>query len=82
MMVGEKPKPSHARAAYPLQSDLHMCTSDPRHVLSEPAAAPAPPEPAGLHSQKQSATEHFTKGLTRGFAQRLDSGPARVARRR
>lgn len=24
MMVGEKPKPSHARAAYPLQSDLYL----------------------------------------------------------
>lgn len=27
---------------------------------------------------KQSTTEHFTKGRMRGFAQRLNSGPARV----
>lgn len=36
--------------------------------------------PAGLHSHKQSTTEHFTKDRMRGFAQRLDNGPARVAR--
>lgn len=40
-------------------------------VFTVPAAAPAPPEPTRLHSPKQSTTEHFTKGRTRGFAQRL-----------
>lgn len=35
-----------------------------------PAAA-GPPAPAGLRLRKQSATEHFTKGGTRGFVQRL-----------